>query len=235
MKHALNQLIKLIKTESSSPSTKSTQSAREAPRIKATKPKGDAQAIKENTENPRTGGEKLQAITKQSPIRQYLANSAKQKQGEHAERMAQNYLEQQGMRFVASNVASNLGEIDLIMRDGGSYVFVEVKARTGKAFGGVAYAITAQKLSRLRKAIELYLQLHPEVQKSPCRVDAVLIQGRGAQLKHYDSGDVLTDQKMQHHDHRHSKGSTRGTSSPASAQEEALEQWQIDWIRNIEL
>lgn len=76
-----------------------------------------------------------------------------------------------------SNIASNLGEIDVLMMHGETLVFVEVKMRKTASFGGALAAITPSKLKRLRQAIALYLQQNPQhALKHDCRIDAVLIQ-----------------------------------------------------------
>lgn len=110
------------------------------------------------------------------PQRHYAARSPSQRMGERGEQIARHYLMQQGLRYVDSNVASKLGEIDLIMQEGAVLVFVEVKMRRSDAYGGAASAITPSKLVRLRHAIELYLQQHPQYAQNDCRMDAVLIQ-----------------------------------------------------------
>ena len=79
------------------------------------------------------------------------------------------------------------------MRDGAVWVFVEVKMRRSEAFGGAIAAITPHKLARLRKAIALYLQTHPECARADCRIDGVLVQVAGAArhiewLRNIDSG-----------------------------------------------
>ena len=48
--------------------------------------------------------------------------------------------------------------------------------RRSEAFGGAVAAITPHKLARLRKAIALYVQTHPECARADCRMDAVLVQ-----------------------------------------------------------
>ena len=108
--------------------------------------------------------------------RRYAARSPTQLMGERGELIARQYLEQAGLCYVDGNVASPFGEIDLIMRDGAVWVFVEVKMRRSEAFGGAVAAITAHKLARLRKAIALYVQTHPECARADCRMDAVLVQ-----------------------------------------------------------
>ena len=111
--------------------------------------------------------------------RRYAARSPAQLMGERGELIARQYLEQAGLRYVDSNVASTLGEIDLIMQEGAVLVFVEVKLRRSDAYNGAVATITPSKLARLRKAIALYLQQHPAQAQRDCRIDAVLIQGVG--------------------------------------------------------
>ncbi len=113
--------------------------------------------------------------------RRYNAHSPTQKLGEQGEVIARQYLEQHGLRHLDSNIASNLGEIDLLMMDGETLVFVEVKMRKTANFGGAIVAVTPTKLKRLRQAIALYLQQNPRHAQRDCRIDAVLIQGAAAQ------------------------------------------------------
>ncbi len=113
--------------------------------------------------------------------RHYNAQSPTQKLGEQGEGIARRYLEQQGLRYLDANIASNLGEIDLLMMDGATLVFVEVKTRKTTSFGGAIAAITPTKLKRLRQTIALYLQQNPHHAQCDCRIDAILIQGVGAQ------------------------------------------------------
>ena len=113
--------------------------------------------------------------------RHYSAQSPTQKLGEQGEVIARQYLEQNGLRCLESNIASNLGEIDLLMMHGETLVFVEVKMRKTANFGGAIAAITPTKLKRLRQAIALYLQQNPCHAQRDCRIDAILIQGVGKQ------------------------------------------------------
>lgn len=78
-----------------------------------------------------------------------------------------------------SNIASNLGEIDVLMMHGETLVFVEVKMRKTASFGGALAAITPSKLKRLRQAIALYLQQNPQHAQRDCRIDAVCHPGCG--------------------------------------------------------
>ncbi|MDO9225324.1 MAG: YraN family protein [Pseudomonadota bacterium] len=95
--------------------------------------------------------------------------------GAAAEQAAADYLATQGLTLVARNYRCRGGEIDLILRDGVSLVFVEVRERAGSAFGGAAASITATKQARLRLAAQHYLNRHGL--DLACRFDAVLVQG----------------------------------------------------------
>ncbi len=94
--------------------------------------------------------------------------------GAEAEQAAADYLARQGLKLVARNFRCRGGEIDLIMRDGATLVFVEVRARARADFGGAAESITATKQGRIILAARHYLAQHPI--DAPCRFDAVLLQ-----------------------------------------------------------
>ena len=95
--------------------------------------------------------------------------------GKAAEDRAADYLVGQGLRLVARNWRCRGGEIDLILRDGDSLVFVEVRARKSAAFGGAAASITTTKQARLIHAARLYLA--SQTRLPPCRFDALLFEG----------------------------------------------------------
>ena len=56
-----------------------------------------------------------------------------------------------GLQLLQRNYRCRLGEIDLIMREGRTIVFVEVRHRSCKAFGGAAASVGAGKQRRLRR------------------------------------------------------------------------------------
>lgn len=97
-------------------------------------------------------------------------------QGVAGENTALAFLERQGCRLLARNWHCAFGEIDLIVKNGNTILFVEVKYRKNSAFGGAAYSISPAKLLKLQKTAEHYLQQH-RLNHLPCRIDAVLIQG----------------------------------------------------------
>ncbi|MEQ1556605.1 MAG: YraN family protein [Gallionella sp.] len=95
-------------------------------------------------------------------------------QGALAEQFAARYLQQQGLTLITQNYRIRAGEIDLIMQDGASLVFVEVRMRSKATFGGAAASIDAHKQRRLILAAQHYLASLPRI--PPCRFDALLME-----------------------------------------------------------
>lgn len=100
-------------------------------------------------------------------------------QGQEAEGFAKDYLINQGLTWIASNVSYPCGELDIVMKDSETLVFVEVKFRSSKTFGGALNAVTSKKIARLRRAATQYLQTHKLF--APCRFDLVAIDGNQVQ------------------------------------------------------
>jgi putative endonuclease len=97
--------------------------------------------------------------------------------GDTKERQARALLEREGLRFVASNFRCKLGEVDLVMNDGDTLVFVEVRYRSSHRFGGAAASVDRRKQARLTAAAASFLQQHPVA--APCRFDVVAIGPAG--------------------------------------------------------
>jgi len=91
--------------------------------------------------------------------------------GDRGEREAARYLRRRGMRVIQRGYATTQGEIDLIVRDGSTLVFVEVKARRR---GNPAEAVTPEKQRRLSLAALHFLKRHGLLEQ-PCRFDVVAI------------------------------------------------------------
>jgi len=101
--------------------------------------------------------------------------SARQALGRDWEQAALAYLKRQKLKPVDTNFRSKGGEIDLIMQDGATLVFVEVRQRADTAHGGAAASITPAKVRRLMRAAQVYLLRFPV--SPPCRFDVVAIDG----------------------------------------------------------
>ena len=93
--------------------------------------------------------------------------------GAEAERLGAAFLEARGLSIIERNYRRRCGELDLVARDGATLVFVEVRLRRGRSFGGAAASITAAKRKRLIQAASLYLA---GLGGTPCcRFDALLL------------------------------------------------------------
>jgi putative endonuclease len=92
--------------------------------------------------------------------------------GKLAEALSADYLGGRGLRLLERNYSCRLGEIDLILADGPALVFVEVRLRRNRDFGGAAASVTAAKRQRILQAARHYLMGRPE---RPCRFDVVLL------------------------------------------------------------
>lgn len=81
--------------------------------------------------------------------------------GRRGEAIAERYLVSRGLVVVDRNWRCPQGEIDIVARDGRELVFVEVKTRSGVAFGHPLDAITPAKLARLRRLAAAWCEAHP--------------------------------------------------------------------------
>lgn len=98
--------------------------------------------------------------------------------GQAAEQIAETYLKAQGLTLMTRNYRSRFGEIDLIMQDGDSLVFVEVRLRKNKLFGGAEASITPSKQHKIVITAAYYLQQYGS---QACRFDAVLMDKENVQ------------------------------------------------------
>ena len=99
--------------------------------------------------------------------------SPKQEKGRHWEQVALAHLQRHGLVLVEANFQCKGGEIDLVMREADTLVFVEVRQRADCSAGGAAASITPAKIRRLVRAAQFYLLRLP--QTPPCRFDVVAI------------------------------------------------------------
>ncbi len=95
--------------------------------------------------------------------------------GNNAEQLALVYLQNKGLKLIKQNFYSRLGEIDLIMQENNTTIFVEVKLRN--TLDNAIISITKHKQQKLFKTAKYYLmKLGYEV---ACRFDAVCIDNNG--------------------------------------------------------
>ena len=88
--------------------------------------------------------------------------------------LARTALEQQGYAVLATRYRTRAGEIDIVARDGGCLVFVEVKARRHTDCGTPAEAVTPRKQRRILAMARDFLARNP-TDATSCRFDVVAI------------------------------------------------------------
>jgi putative endonuclease len=103
--------------------------------------------------------------------------TVKRKVGDEKERLAEDFLLQQGFSLIERNFFCKMGEIDLIMKDQDYLVFIEVRYRDSQEFGGALASITASKQKKLRRTAEFYLIQAFGNTPPPCRFDVIAIEG----------------------------------------------------------
>ena len=102
-----------------------------------------------------------------------------QSRGRRLEDVARRILESRGLTLVSRNFTCKLGEIDLVMHDGDTLVFVEVRARRSQRFGSPAETVTATKQARLIRTAQVFLGAHPKYSNWPCRFDVFALATEG--------------------------------------------------------
>ncbi|MBD3827074.1 MULTISPECIES: YraN family protein [Stenotrophomonas] len=103
--------------------------------------------------------------------------------GAAVEAAARAHLRRAGLQPLAANARYRGGELDLVMRDGDTTVFVEVRYRASAAFGGGAVSVDLRKRRKLVLAAQLFLLAHPALADRPCRFDVVEAAGDPPQLR----------------------------------------------------
>ncbi len=86
-------------------------------------------------------------------------------------------LQRAGLKLLARNYTTRYGELDLVMLDRETVVFVEVRHRIRAAHGSAAASVTASKQAKLVRAATLWLAEHTAHANRPCRFDVVSYDG----------------------------------------------------------
>ncbi len=105
--------------------------------------------------------------------------------GERSEHLAARHLKWRGYKIIARNFKAAGAEIDVIMMDHDTMVFVEVKARMSDAMGPPELAVNDRKQYRIRRAAEIFAN-RLRASESPVRFDVIAIRGngRGSKVEH---------------------------------------------------
>jgi putative endonuclease len=97
--------------------------------------------------------------------------------GEDAENAACAFLQSKQLRLLARNVRYRFGELDIVMLHHTTLVFVEVRHRENKAFGGGLASMDRKKCQRFANAAQAWLNDNPHYQQHACRFDVVASSG----------------------------------------------------------
>lgn len=103
------------------------------------------------------------------------SRTPQQIRGDEAEALTLAYLQKNGLTQITRNFHCRAGEIDLIMQEGGTLVFVEVRQRQNRRYGGAAASVTPAKQAKLISTAQFFLQRYDRL--PPCRFDVVAIEG----------------------------------------------------------
>jgi putative endonuclease len=108
-----------------------------------------------------------------------IDHGSTQSSGKAAEELARQHLLQHGLKLLAQNWSCRSGELDLVMLDADTVVFVEVRYRRHSAWGGAVESVDARKREKLTKAALHFLQRESRWAKHPCRFDVIAINAEG--------------------------------------------------------
>jgi len=107
-----------------------------------------------------------------------MAEAATQSIGKYAESLALEHLEARGLDLVARNFRCRSGEIDLVMRDAGCLVFVEVRYRKSGRFASAVESVDQRKQNKLLTAASFFVARHGQFRNLAMRFDVVALDGR---------------------------------------------------------
>lgn len=98
--------------------------------------------------------------------------------GTWAENIALRFLGARGLKLLKRNYRCLLGEIDIVMKDNDTLVFVEVRYRAGSEYGSPLETIDRAKQTRLLRTASHYLRKHRMTEaQAQCRFDVVVVTG----------------------------------------------------------
>jgi putative endonuclease len=104
--------------------------------------------------------------------------------GAELEAFAAKQMQAKGCKIIETNYLCKLGEIDIILQDKGTLVFVEVRYRKQNKFGGAIASVDSKKQKKIIKTASLYLQSKNLTDKIACRFDVFAIQGNYSNLSY---------------------------------------------------
>ncbi|MGF1908938.1 YraN family protein [Vibrio kasasachensis] len=113
-----------------------------------------------------------------------MALLSKLSKGFYFESEAEKHLTACGLKLIGRNFRTKSGEIDLIMRDKETIIFVEVRYRKNTQYGHAAETITFKKQQRIIKSANIWLLKQGlSIYSTDIRFDVVAVHKNGAQIE----------------------------------------------------
>lgn len=106
-----------------------------------------------------------------------------QRKGNAAEQQACEFLQQQGLKLIERNYRCRFGEIDLILWQQHTIVFVEVRYRRANCLVDGAQSINTTKQLKLLRSANCYLQQHRLGDLTPARIDVIAVTEHNQQYR----------------------------------------------------
>jgi len=119
-------------------------------------------------------------------------SAARQEFGEEGERVAERWLRRRGWRVLQRRFRNGHRDIDLVAEKDGTVAFVEVKARSGSAFGDPVEAVDWRKQRELARSAAVWIDRHGRPDDS-YRFDVigVLVEGNSVRIKHVENAFMV--------------------------------------------
>ncbi|MGF1762321.1 YraN family protein [Aliivibrio kagoshimensis] len=109
-----------------------------------------------------------------------MALLTKRDKGNHYESVAKHFLLRHNLTFIAHNFICKMGELDLIMKDSDTIVFIEVKYRDNRRYGSAEEMVHWKKQQRVKKAAFYWLkQNRISIEHASFRFDVIAIHDQG--------------------------------------------------------
>jgi len=108
----------------------------------------------------------------------WISKNTSHARGRVTEAFAENYLIEHGLVAIDRNVHCRQGEIDLVMRDDDTFVFVEVKYRKNNHFGSAIESVSLAKQNKIRHCVAFFFhKANLNEYNTPCRFDVIALEG----------------------------------------------------------
>ena len=97
--------------------------------------------------------------------------------GQLIEKKVAIWLQEQGCELITQNYAYKTGEVDLIICETNTLVFVEIRSKSNSNFGLAEESVDYRKQKKIRSVAEYFLYKHPKFLQLDIRFDVIAING----------------------------------------------------------